>query len=475
MEKAFSTAIVVSAILALLLVGVQVSYVVNANPIPALLPSITISSNGSIQSSLNPLPITKNGNVYTLTGNISGYSLDIQCSNIILEGEGNTLQAAAEFNANSGITVEASGVTVKNLSINQYYVGIDVQGSSNMITGTIITAYDNGVNVEGQSNMITENQISECGGSGVELSGSYNIVKANTIDCNDGCCISVNSDSNTINGNLLISGTFDIEMYGNSNTVTGNTITGDSHGIIFLDPASLNTIDKNEIVNNYDGISLDKQLNTFYLNNLINNTYNVQLHLFSDSFAPYSVNIFDNGSVGNYWSDYTAKYPDASEIGSTGIYNTPYVIDGNITDNHPMTTPYNIGNTGAHAITPPAISLLSPLNQKYNESSVPLLFTVDESVNWTGYSLDGQQNITITGNTTITGLSSSLHSITVYANDTFGNVGASQTVNFTIALPPEMKSFPAVTVAAVLGVTAVVVIAGLLVYFKKRKAIDSKH
>ena len=68
-----------------------------------------------------------------------------------------------------------------------------------------------------------------------------------------------------------------------------------------------------------------------------------------------------------------------------------------------------------------------------------------------------------------TGLSNGEHNVTVYANDTFGYVYASQTVNFTVALPPEIKPFPTVTVASVSGVLAVIVGAGLLVYFKKHK------
>jgi hypothetical protein len=112
------------------------------------------------------------------------------------------------------------------------------------------------------------------------------------------------------------------------------------------------------------------------------------------------------------------------------------------------------------------LSLLSPLDQKYNDSSVPLVFTVNNAVNWTGYSLDGKQNLTITGNSTITGLSNGLHNITLYAN-TFRNMGTSQTLNFTVAKP---KPFPTTLVTAVSGAVAVVVVsAGLLIYFKKRK------
>jgi hypothetical protein len=63
-------------------------------------------------------------------------------------------------------------------------------------------------------------------------------------------------------------------------------------------------------------------------------------------------------------------------------------------------------------------------------------------------------------------LSNGLHNVTVYANDTFGNQGASQTVTFTVAVP---EPFPT-TLVAVASITSVTIIGiGLLVYFKKRK------
>ena len=66
-------------------------------------------------------------------------------------------------------------------------------------------------------------------------------------------------------------------------------------------------------------------------------------------------------------------------------------------------------------------------------------------------------------------MTNGFHSITVYANDTFGDMGASETITFTIAIP-EPTPFPTAPVAAVSGASAVVVVgAGLLVYFKKRK------
>jgi hypothetical protein len=50
-------------------------------------------------------------------------------------------------------------------------------------------------------------------------------------------------------------------------------------------------------------------------------------------------NVWDNGSSGNYWSDYVTKYPNATQVDSSGIWNTPYVIDTNNTDHYPLTGP----------------------------------------------------------------------------------------------------------------------------------------
>ncbi len=84
-------------------------------------------------------------------------------------------------------------------------------------------------------------------------------------------------------------------------------------------------------------------------------------------------------------------------------------------------------------ITPPAIQILSPQNSSYYVSA-PLVFTVYDfsPISWMGYSLDGQANVTITGNTTLAGLSNGSHSIVVYAVDAAGNMGSSAIISFEV-------------------------------------------
>jgi hypothetical protein len=119
--------------------------------------------------------------------------------------------------------------------------------------------------------------------------------------------------------------------------------------------------------------------------------------------------------------------------------------------------------------TTPKIKTLSSTNQTYTETNVPLIFTLDKA-NWTGYSLDGQENISISGNFTLNGLLNGLQNVIVYGNDTRGNMSASKTISFTVVVA-KPESFPVVLGAAFsVGVVALAA-AGLLVYHKKNSSL----
>ena len=113
----------------------------------------------------------------------------------------------------------------------------------------------------------------------------------------------------------------------------------------------------------------------------------------------------------------------------------------------------------------PKISIVSPENTTYSSNNVSLAFTTNKPVAWQGYTLDGQEKVTITGNTTLSELPSGSHKITVYAKDSFGNTAASQTIIFSIAKP---EASPTTFAVVGSGASLAVVFAGLLVYFKKR-------
>jgi hypothetical protein len=130
-------------------------------------------------------------------------------------------------------------------------------------------------------------------------------------------------------------------------------------------------------------------------------------------------------------------------------------------------TPFGYGTPDpSYDAASPEITLISPENTTYYNTSVPLEFSVNEQVFWVWYKLDGENNTEITGNTTLIGLTVGVHNVTVYAADSVGNVGASQTVHFTTTEP---ESFPTALIIAASGASIAIIGVGLLVYFKKRK------
>jgi len=131
---------------------------------------------------------------------------------------------------------------------------------------------------------------------------------------------------------------------------------------------------------------------------------------------------------------------------------------------------------------PPSITILSPENKTYTTTDIQLTFTVNESVQWMAYSLDDKPNITITGNTTLTGLSKGSHNIIVYALDTTGNTGASEKRYFTIETQsPQPQPSPSPPFPTTWIIAAIIIIAGIAVAFlvytskKSRKQPKKSH
>jgi hypothetical protein len=118
--------------------------------------------------------------------------------------------------------------------------------------------------------------------------------------------------------------------------------------------------------------------------------------------------------------------------------------------------------------TPPDVSVLTLENKTYDTSDVPLSFTVNELASQFTYALDERGNETITGNTTLTGLSDGSHTLTVYAKDAAGNTGISKTITFNVQKPFST------TLVVTLVASAVVVSLGLIVYFTKIKKTTGK-
>jgi parallel beta-helix repeat protein len=381
--------------------------------------NVTINADGSI----NPAsaPIQKTGNVYTLTDGITG-SIAVNESNIVLNGNGCTLIGQG-FTPFGDLSLNGiSNVTVKNFiipSAETYEQVIGIQ----LTNATHIT--------------VTNNTI-----TGFESVQAWNGGTYAAIDI-DG------SSSNIIAGNNLIYDLFGIILTNTSqNRVIANKVVGDvnfkflfSTGI-YADNASNNLI---------------------YHNNFINST--IQAIVVSDS-----VNAWDSGYPigGNYWSDYWTKYPDAAEIGNSTLLNFPYVIDSQNKDLYPLQNPF-IDTAYTIESAPPAISILSPISKLYNQSTIPLTFILNEQTNWIAYSLDGKQNVTLTGNSAVGNLTNGSHNIVIYVNNTYGNIG-SQTVSFAVE-KPQTGIFGRTLTYVIIAVPVVVIclIAGLLFFRRHLK------
>ena len=234
--------------------------------------------------------------------------------------------------------------------------------------------------------------------------------------------------------------TGNIAMHNSSfNTIAENSISSS----LFMHSSSNNRIVRNTVIG--DRSSLD----------FANGNSNV---LFENNFACkyYYINgynLWDNSSVGNYWSNYNGTDADGNGIG-----DTPFIINAGNSDNYPLIAPVDT--------IMPSIKVLSPENETYDTSIITLNFTVNESAH-IAYNLDGEEITAITGNTTLTGLANGDHNLTLYATDEAGNTGASETIYFNVEVPERLT---AALVIAASGASVAVVIASLFFYFKKRVA-----
>ncbi len=264
-------------------------------------------------------------------------------------------------NAGYVVLVNCNNIKAQNLNIE----GICIVATSNsIITGNIIRGYFD-INTMGPSNNSIFNNdftIRFTSDFGFQMQESSSVtLSGNLVYGHDYGVRLTNCTSNSIIGNNITSNRY----YGmlltnsNSNIIEGNTIAsngfvmgvfsqGDAFGVSIFDSAYNRFVGNTIRENNLWGIRVlnNQHDNVIYHNNFINNrvqsnTLQVSMLGFYGGELP-NLSVWDNGTSGNYWSDYTTRYQNASEAGNSGTGDTPFVINENNIDHHPLMSPYDI-------------------------------------------------------------------------------------------------------------------------------------
>jgi len=462
-------------ILALLLstTGLMLVNLATANPM-WYLPTIVINSDGSVAPKTEF--IRQDGNVYTLTADLpQKYSIEIQRSNIVFDGAGHVIDGAVTIYygpANHGLSLErVTNVTVKDVQVCDFgFSDISLENSRECI---LLRVKAGSLQLENSNfNRIIESNIGD-DHNGLDVHGSNNIFLRNSI-----ASMGVNGEANIIVKNNITS----LSTVGYRNNIIANRING-------LGSGNNNTYYANDISTLYvSGADNLFCANNFQGYNLPEFRVLTWLKIYGweegPSYQPgRGFQFWDNGIEGNYWRIYKESF----DTDGDGISDEPYlvkakfydyglkeemIIDCGI-DNYPLMSSFDIDDV---CIWLPdwavldfelaqSISFQSPQNTTYTTTDVQLNFTAPKSVKWTRYSLDGQANVTITGNTTLTELASGYHNLTLYIDDALGNTRPSETVTFTVAKP---ESFPTTPVIATVVIVAVFGL-GFLINLAKRK------
>jgi len=284
--------------LTLTLIGVTLIFSVR----PAMASgTIYIRADGSIDPPTAPIS-SLDDITYTFTDDIYD-SIVVERSNIIIDGNGHTLQGSGSGKGFSWNSI--NNVTVKRTNIKDFQYGIFFLTSSD-------------------SN-IFENTVANNSWAGIFL---------------------VHAENSSVFGNFVTNNNCGIglEIEVNFNRIVGNKIVNNSaDGIFVNDQSNHNSITENYVAGNAGGIyigPLPCSGNFIFHNDFINNA-NYQA-IIASMYGEPSINTWDDGypSGGNYWSDYISRYSEAQGLDDSGIWNTPYNIDENNQDNYPLMEPW---------------------------------------------------------------------------------------------------------------------------------------
>ncbi len=289
---------------------------------------ITINGTNNISGNQEGINLTNTSTSNTITGNNITGNTNIGIS-LINSSTGNliTSNTAISINGIMGVYLRDSGTNTfsGNTIQSNGWVGVCLdQATGNSINGSNNISN----NMEGlylvnnsNNNTITSNNIHENQDTGIYIESSTgNHITSNTAISSNGVIgiLLRGADGNTISGNSITGNNFagialDNADYNLINEI--NAISNNQMGIYLVNNSNGNTINHNTLQNNtWAGTILDTATNTtIYQNNFNNNP----LQALAQNGTG---NTFYQGSIGNYWSDWTI--PDQRPIdGNEGIFD----------------------------------------------------------------------------------------------------------------------------------------------------------
>ncbi len=256
--------------------------------------------------------------------------------------------------------VEIRGFTIRNAG-GFYGQGILLSGVRGVnITDNIISASVEGDGVtlfNSNQNRITDNVFLNNLYAVNATNSNFNVVARNVATSNTVGVQLWNSESNIVANNSMKLGESGVDMILArqnkvvSNSMSENTLTG-----IFLERSDQNQVIENSIQQNRIGINVqNSQNNEFHNNNLVSNS---QFQVNHPNPADIPLNRWDNGTAGNYWSDYLGQDNDGDGVGDTLLPHAGV-------DNHPLMSPFIPVALAAQALASP-VSGEAPLLVRFD-------------------------------------------------------------------------------------------------------------
>ena len=303
------------------------------------------------------LVLSKNGQgihlSYTTNSKITGNVFADNAQGVFLRGSSNN---------------EISKNTFRNSLRNGAHFYRD--SNDNLFTECIVeSSGEDGIYVEYEcsGNVFSKNKIVNNQQNGVSLgmTPSSQIVGNNiTQNKGVGIVLKYTADNTVVQGNFVSENGIGILVETTENTITENTLINNIGWAMRLNGSqAYNKIHHNNFINNNAGEGLQVSMPavwSFYSPDNYSNPSNGGLatpHPISDpTLNPGNPNSWDDGKEGNYWSDYTARYTNASAKGNIG--DTPFFINENNQDNFPLMSP--VGNINSNLPSLPSTSSVTP-------------------------------------------------------------------------------------------------------------------